>query len=982
MSIAPVLATTILDASPSALDIAFVAICGWLVLAMQVGFAIRQAALHNESDGVVHAIKAVAGLCVGGLLFWMFGFGVIFGASRLGWFGTTLFAVSEPSSLLALALLFGGYCGVVTAIINGAVGERMRLSGQMAISAIVAVVIFPVFGHWVWGGQIGESHSGWLRELGFIDMAGSTAVHSVGGWLALVAMLLVRRRRVEVDCAANRTNADGTAEGRRLRWGAAIGTLIILATWPGLTAGALLGTTPTLAQVAFNTVIAGFAGGCAAMAYGYAGSRAVEAKHLFGGMIAGLVSVSAGCHVYGPSAAAIIAMIAGGLFVIAAVVLDRTRIEDTTGAVSAHAIAGVWGTIAVAIFADKSVLGIEQSRWELVVIQVIGSTTAFLWAFGFGGLLLVMLNRRLPLRSKLPSRSEVIMELPTKETTATEPDAVSSPFPSNPSLPVQVLQGWCQPDEQMATEQLPTVESADELEPVVVAEAPEVDSLPEEDVAVAIYDTEEEHQVETTCEDDCEEPSLVTRPRRVLVVDDCESELDDLAAQLGSMDCDVTVTTDPMEVMDLLLSSHDAGHPFDVLVADHDMPVRDGVELAAIVRSSQSLEAVRVAIVSDLDGGVPEEEAELVGIDAVIRKPASLDAMVEALEAITCDGDESIDAEQDCESEVAVARPPLSNRFVLIADDNEINQAFYKHVVEEAGGRTLVAEDGNATLQLLAEALEHGSAFDAVVLDMQLTSDDNVSTLELIREWETGTGEKPVKVIALTLSETSVAADQGLDIWDTLQKPVSKDLLLDALTQALSSGAQKPEMLSADQEASDVESESVPLGESAAEDELPEVPEQESDSLGEVEFVETVVELSSVAQAATETDDEADALVLIDVEELRERCLNDDEFVVAVLQQFAMELPAEHQRLQQAADAGNQEDVLMAADTLQGFCENVAAVAVCEAAGFVRVAFAEDGALIDSGCEEIRILTDRVNATLDRLEELILAIEVGSGSAG
>src|SRR5262245_48884885 len=179
-------------------DIAWILVCAALVMFMQAGFTALESGLVRSKNSINVAIKNFANFLIAASLFWLFGFGLMFGADGGGVVGTSSFAFDSDSAFLSAFFVFQlGFIGTATTLISGAVAERMRFAGYLVLALFVAAVTYPVFGHWAWGSGvlIGDARGdGWLKELGFVDFAGSTVVHSVGGWFALAAIIILGPR--------------------------------------------------------------------------------------------------------------------------------------------------------------------------------------------------------------------------------------------------------------------------------------------------------------------------------------------------------------------------------------------------------------------------------------------------------------------------------------------------------------------------------------------------------------------------------------------------------------------------------------------------------------------------------------------------------------------------------------------------------------------------------------------------------------------
>ena len=180
------------------LDVAWILVCAALVMLMQAGFSCLESGLVRTKNSINVATKNFTDFCLSSVVFWLFGFALMFGATSGGWIGTSGFLFGDAASpwLMAFFIFQLGFCGTATTIVSGAVAERMRFIGYLVVTIIISAVIYPVIGHWVWGSAAGATPGGWLEQMGFIDFAGSTVVHSVGGWIALAAVIIIGPRSI------------------------------------------------------------------------------------------------------------------------------------------------------------------------------------------------------------------------------------------------------------------------------------------------------------------------------------------------------------------------------------------------------------------------------------------------------------------------------------------------------------------------------------------------------------------------------------------------------------------------------------------------------------------------------------------------------------------------------------------------------------------------------------------------------------------
>jgi ammonium transporter len=373
-----------------ALDIAWILIAAALVMFMQAGFSSLESGMVRSKNSINVAGKTFADFCLTTGVFWVFGFAVMFGASVAGLFGSSGFLFSDRAPFLMAFFFFQiGFAGTSTTIMSGAVAERMRFSSYLIAALVFSAAIYPVFGHWAWGSLAGGD-PGWLEELGFIDFAGSTVVHSVGGWMAL-AMVLILGPRI------GRFGKDAVQiHGHDLPL-VTLGVFILWFGWIGFNGGSTLGLTPDVPAIIVNTVLAGAFGGLAALGLTWWRDQRVDVPTIMNGSLAGLVGITASANIVSTMGAVAIGAIAGVVMYGVTLLLARLEVDDVVGAVPVHLAAGIWGTLAVAVFGATEAWG-GGSRLSQLWIQGVGIFFAFIWAFGIGYIIMWLINRRFPLR--------------------------------------------------------------------------------------------------------------------------------------------------------------------------------------------------------------------------------------------------------------------------------------------------------------------------------------------------------------------------------------------------------------------------------------------------------------------------------------------------------------------------------------------------------------------------------------------------------
>lgn len=381
------------------LDALWLLLAAAMVLLMQAGFCLLESGLVRGKNGINVAMKNIADFCVSGLLFWSIGFGCMFGVSYSGLIGQGFVdsPLDSPDQIafLLFQLLF---CGTAATIVSGSIAERSSFAGYILITAVLSLCIYPIFGHWAWGGQLG-GELGFLAERGFIDFAGSSVVHGVGGWAALAATLFVGPRLGRFSKKRH------SMRGQNLPL-AACGLLILWFGWFGFNGGSTSAFDVRLPVIVLNTNLAAMSGGLIALILTWLISRRPQAEYTLNGIIAGLVGITAGCHVLPPANACICGAIAGLLATMGHYLLAKLKIDDVVGAVSAHGIAGTWGTIAVALLGTPSKIGTGLSFWEQLAIQTSGATICAAFAFSVTFIACIVINKVCPIR--VSGRDELI----------------------------------------------------------------------------------------------------------------------------------------------------------------------------------------------------------------------------------------------------------------------------------------------------------------------------------------------------------------------------------------------------------------------------------------------------------------------------------------------------------------------------------------------------------------------------------------------
>lgn len=372
-------------------DYVWTLMAAFLVFFMQAGFAMVEAGLTRSKNTVNILMKNLLDFSIGSLVYWAIGFGIMFGTNPTGWFGTDGFFFSDFAKnadkwVFAFWMFQVVFAATSATIVSGAMAERTKFIAYLIYSAVISIIIYPVFGSWAWGGLF--HGGGWLEKLGFIDFAGSTVVHSIGGWCALAGALVLGPR-------IGKYGRDGKVNaipGHNITL-AALGTFILWFGWFGFNPGSTTAANKDIASIAVNTNLAGAAGTVAAMITAWIIFKKPEATMTFNGALAGLVAITAGCANVSATSSVIIGIFAGIIVVLSVLFFEKKlKIDDPVGAISVHAICGALGTLLAGVF------DINGFSWSVVGVQVLGIVSAFIWAFGSAFILFKIIQKTVGLR--------------------------------------------------------------------------------------------------------------------------------------------------------------------------------------------------------------------------------------------------------------------------------------------------------------------------------------------------------------------------------------------------------------------------------------------------------------------------------------------------------------------------------------------------------------------------------------------------------
>ncbi len=326
----------------------WVLIAAFFVFFMQAGFGMVEAGFIRAKNTCNILTKNFLDFCMASLGFFIFGYAIMFGSGNdfLGFNGWFLIGAKSGAGipLYAFWLFQAAFCGAAATIVAGGMAERMKFISYLIYSFVISAFIYPIVGHWIWGG-------GWLAKLNFADFAGSTVVHAVGGFAALIGTIILKPR-------IGKYNADGSANiiaGHSIPL-ASLGVFILWFGWFGFNPGSTLevGDGSLISRVAINTNIAAAAGGILAMVMVWRMFGKPDLSMAMNGALAGLVAITAPCAFVEPWAAIVIGAIGGIIVVLGVVLLDRLRIDDPVGAVPVHGFNGIWGTLSIGLFGQKA----------------------------------------------------------------------------------------------------------------------------------------------------------------------------------------------------------------------------------------------------------------------------------------------------------------------------------------------------------------------------------------------------------------------------------------------------------------------------------------------------------------------------------------------------------------------------------------------------------------------------------------------------
>jgi Amt family ammonium transporter len=363
----------------SAIDMIWLVVTGSLVFFMQAGFAFVETGLTRAKNATNILMKNLMDFCFGSIVFWMIGWGFMYGADQFGGlvgFGDFFKGTMDDPKFYRDWFFQVVFAATSATIVSGAMAERTQFKSYLIYTCFISAVIYPVSGHWIWGG-------GWLSKLGFHDFAGSTVVHSVGGWAALMGAIVLGPRIGKYVKVDGKTSVKAFP-GHNIGW-AFLGVFILWFGWYGFNPGSTLsGMSADIGRVAVTTTLGGAAGAVGALIFSWFWFKKPDASMTLNGVLAGLVAITAPCGVVSPGAAVAIGLISGVLVVLSVEFIDKIlKIDDPVGAVSVHAVNGVFGTLAVGIWGNVEGVAVgvlHGGGFHQLGVQALGVVTVAVWA--------------------------------------------------------------------------------------------------------------------------------------------------------------------------------------------------------------------------------------------------------------------------------------------------------------------------------------------------------------------------------------------------------------------------------------------------------------------------------------------------------------------------------------------------------------------------------------------------------------------------
>ena len=397
------------ESNAANIDLLWMLICAILVFMMQAGFMCLESGIIRNKNNINVALKNVSDFGISIVCFWAIGYGVMFGVSKSGFMGSNDFffdpsGTATSGQAMTFFIFQSMFCATAASIISGAVAERLKFNSYLIITAIVGTILYPVVGHWAWANSDdmfgGDGSTGWLYDAGFIDFAGSTIVHSTGGWIGLAIILIIGPRTGRFVEGKTRKFAPSNLPL------SVLGVLLLGFGWHGFNGGSNLVLDEAVPGILLNTFLAAAAGIVACLIFWGVQNATAPAGDLLNGLLAGLVAVTASANWVTPIGAVCIGAGGGLVAMYATRLLERLELDDPVGAIPVHLAGGIFGTLVLPFFAAEEHLTgnsnlnnyTDNPRVNQFIAQLTGIIAIGLYTFSVSYILFKTINHYNPLR--------------------------------------------------------------------------------------------------------------------------------------------------------------------------------------------------------------------------------------------------------------------------------------------------------------------------------------------------------------------------------------------------------------------------------------------------------------------------------------------------------------------------------------------------------------------------------------------------------
>ena len=391
------------------INLLWMLICAVLVFMMQAGFMCLESGIIRNKNNINVALKNVSDFGISIVVYWIVGYGIMFGASQSGLFGTNDFffdpsGTTTSGPAMTFFIFQSMFCATAASIISGSVAERLKFNSYLIITALVGTIFYPVVGHWAWANSDdtfgGDGTTGWLYDIGLLDFAGSTVVHSTGGWIGLAAILIIGPRTGRFVKGEVRKFAPSNLPL------SVLGVLLLGFGWHGFNGGSQLVLDESVPGILLNTFLAAAAGIVACLIFWGVQNGTAPAGDLINGLLAGLVAITASCNVVTPLGSIIIGCGGGLVALYATRLLERLELDDPVGAIPVHLAGGIFGTLALPFLATEEMLLANSQlvsysgniRVDQFIAQLSGVVVIGLYVFVLSYVILRTINVYSPLR--------------------------------------------------------------------------------------------------------------------------------------------------------------------------------------------------------------------------------------------------------------------------------------------------------------------------------------------------------------------------------------------------------------------------------------------------------------------------------------------------------------------------------------------------------------------------------------------------------